>query len=134
MKQLKHNLLMLVVSMVLSAFTLTANAQEYSVDYKGQTIEQVIKDLRSRTGYEFVYQKQVVEKVPAISCSYKNLNLKELLNRIIVDAAKLDYEIVKKTVVIKKATTTKGQFFKKNVTGMVTDENGEPLVDRKSVV
>lgn len=128
MKQLKHNLLMLVVSMVLSAFTLTANAQEYSVDYKGQTIEQVIKDLRSRTGYEFVYQKQVVEKVPAISCSYKNLNLKELLNRIIVDAAKLDYEIVKKTVVIKKATTTKGQFFKKNVTGMVTDENGEPLV------
>lgn len=128
MKQLENRLLTLIVCAVLSALALTANAQTYSVSYNSKNLEQVIKDLRKRTGYEFVYQKQVIEKAPVINCDYKNLNLNEMLNRIIVDAAGLDYEIVKKTIVIKKASNNGNKYFKKTVVGYVKDENDEPLV------
>lgn len=117
-KQLQNRLLTLIVSAVLSAITLTANAQTYSVSYNSKNLEQVIKDLRKRTGYEFVYQKQVIKKAPVINCDYKNLNLNEMLNRIIVDAAGLDYEIVKKRLSSRKRATTAISISRKQLSDM----------------
>ena len=56
-----------------------AQAQTYDVDYQSQTIEQVAKDLRKKTGYQFVYKKDIVENVGTITCHYKNATLKEKL-------------------------------------------------------
>ena len=105
--------------------SLTAAAQTYNVDYKNLPIEQVIKDLRKQTGHQFVYKKELLDGVPNVTCSYKNANLEQLLNRIFL-GTDVDFEIVKGTVVLKKADRNR-PFFKKNVTGVITDENDEPL-------
>lgn len=117
-------LLTLVAFMLLTS--LSASAQTYDVNYKNLSIEQVIKDLRKQTGYQFVYKKDVVEGIQPITCTYNNASLEQLCNRIFVMIAGIDYEISKGTVVLKKATKNR-PFFKKNITGMITDENDEPL-------
>ena len=128
MKQIQQLLLSLVLTVVSSAFAVDAAGQTYSVDYKNMPIEQVIRDLRKRTGYEIVYQKPVIAGVPSISCTYKNLTLVQLLNRVLLQQAGIDYEIVKKSIVLKKSTLPEEAFFKKQVIGTVTDEKDEPLV------
>ena len=105
--------------------SLTAAAQTYNVDYKNLPIEQVIKDLRKQTSYQFVYKKELLDGVPNVTCNYKNANLEQLLNRIFL-GTDIDFEIVKGTVVLKKADKNR-PFFKKNVMGVITDENDEPL-------
>ena len=105
-----------------------AVAQTYSVKYNDQSVELVIRDLRKRTGYEFVYQKQVIEEAPHITGYFKDMTLQQLLNRIFLNEASIDYEIVKQTIVLKKMNPDDDFYFKSNVTGMVTDENDEPLV------
>lgn len=108
--------------------TIAVKAQTYSVSYNNQTVEQVIQDLRQRTGYQFVYQKQVVEGAPRISCDYRGLDLRELLNRVLLNGAGIDYEIVKRSIILKKAQhRARNNFYKKNVSGVVVDENDEPL-------
>ena len=83
--------------------SLGVSAQEYDVDYKNQTIEQVIKDLRKRTGYQFVYKKETLENVPLITCRYPKATLEQLLDRIFYEEAGLDYEIANGTIILKKS-------------------------------
>ena len=59
----------------------------------------VIKDLRQRTGYDFVYQKQVLDGVPAITCNCQGMSLAELLDCVFHSLAGLDYEVSGKTIV-----------------------------------
>lgn len=117
-------LLTLVAFMLL--ISLSASAQTYDVNYKNLSIEQVIKDLRKQTGYQFVYKKEVVTGVDPVTVTLKNATLEQLLNRVFFFVG-IDYEIAKgKTIILKKATQDR-PYFKKQITGMVTDENEEPL-------
>ena len=117
---------MSLVVALLVALPSTVKAQTYDVNYKNQTIEQVTKDLRKKTGYQFVYKKEDVQGVPPITCTYKNATLEQLCNRIFYMIAGVDYEISKGTVILKKASKTH-QYFKKNISGMIVDENEEAL-------
>lgn len=101
-------------------------AQKYSVAYKNTPIEQVITDLRKKTGYEFVYQKQIIQGAGSVTATYKRMTLEQLLNRIICDEAELDYDIVGKTVVLSKPKHEQS-YYKQVLTGIVTDEDGEVL-------
>lgn len=101
--------------------------QNYEVDYKEQTVEQVIKDLRQRTGYQFVYKKDILNNTPLITCSYKDATLEQLLDRIFYFIAGLDYEISKGTIILKKAPAER-PYFKKMISGVVRDENDEDLI------
>ncbi len=104
-----------------------AMAQQYNVSYNETEIEQVISDLRKKTGYDFVYQKQIIENVAPVTCTYNDLTLAQLLDRIIYTQAGLDYEIVDKSIILSKQKEN-AEFFKKIVSGMVRDENQEPIV------
>jgi len=100
--------------------------QTYDVNYKNQTLEQVIKDLRQKTGYQFVYKKETLEDAPLITCRYRKATLQQLLNRILYEEAGLEFEITKGTVIVKKAPENR-PYFKRIITGIVTDMDDEPL-------
>lgn len=112
--------------MLLVAVSASVKAQTYDVDYMNQTIEQVTKDLRKKTSYQFVYKKETVENTGSITCHYKNATLQQLLNRIFYEHAGLDYEISKGTVILKKAPKDR-PYYKKNIVGTVVDGDGEAL-------
>ncbi|MBQ7716518.1 MAG: carboxypeptidase-like regulatory domain-containing protein, partial [Prevotella sp.] len=123
MKKLQVVLSLVVVFLLMS---LSASAQTYDVDYKNQPVEQVIKDLRKQTGYQFVYKKETVTGVDPITVTLKNATLEQILNRVFFFVG-IDYEIAKgKTIILKKADKNR-PYFKKQVSGLVTDENEDPL-------
>lgn len=115
-----------IVIMCLMASPGKATAQTYDVNYHEQTIEQIIKDLRKRTGYQFVYKKEITAGIGTITCRYEHATLNQLLNRIFYEEAGLDYEISKGTIILKKASSAR-PYFKRTVVGLVTDERDEPL-------
>ncbi|MBR5350333.1 MAG: STN domain-containing protein, partial [Prevotella sp.] len=94
--------ILLTLMAVMLLTSLSANAQTYDVDYKNVPVEQVIKDLRKQTGHQFVYKKEVLQGVPNVTCTYKNATLEQILNRIFLGTT-VDFDIVKGTVVLKKA-------------------------------
>ena len=99
----------------------------YNISFAERSFEQVLSDLRKKTGYEFVYQKQIIEGIAPVTCSYRNVTLRQILDRIVWNLAGLKYEIVEKTVILSRPDEELG-YFKKLVTGIVTDSDGNPLV------
>lgn len=104
-----------------------AAAGHFSVNYRELPVEKVIADLRKQSGYDFVYQKDVFANHPKISAKYTNATLEQILGRIFVEELNVNYEIVDHTVILSKA---KGDlpYFKRQITGVVVDENDEPLI------
>lgn len=125
---MRQNIYSIIIAVVLlTAIQHKAWAQQtYDVDYKEQTIEQVVKDLRQKTGYQFVYKKEILQNAPLITCTYKNATLQQLLNRIFDEEADLDYEISNGTIILKPAAQNR-PYFKRIITGTVTDQDDEPL-------
>lgn len=125
----KHRLrdyLLLVFALV--AMPLSAVAQRYSASYHAEPVEQVVQDLQQRTGYDFVYQKQVLSGLPDVTCQCSDLSLGALLHCVLRDHCGLAYEISGKTIVLKRAAGHHAtQQRKATVSGTVVDANGEPL-------
>ena len=99
----------------------------YNISFENRPFEQVLSDLRRKTGYEFVYQKQIIEQLPPITCSYRDVTLQQILDRIIWNIAGLDYEIVAKTIIL-SLPDKELDYFKKTISGVVTDADDVPLV------
>lgn len=125
----KHRLrdyLLLVFALV--AMPLSAVAQRYSASYHAEPVEQVVQDLQQRTGYDFVYQKQVLSGLPDVTCQCTDLSLGALLHCVLLDHCGLAYEISGKTIVLKRAAGHHAtQQRTATVSGTVVDANGEPL-------
>lgn len=117
----------LILTIVIVALaSLTATAQKVTANYRNVAVEKVIKDLRKQTGYQFFYKKDLFGKDATVTCKYSDITLKQLMDRVFYEELGVDYEISKGTVVLKKAATSR-PYFKRNLSGMVTDIEGEPL-------
>ncbi|MBR1449972.1 MAG: carboxypeptidase-like regulatory domain-containing protein, partial [Prevotella sp.] len=110
----------------LLSVTVAAQEKRYSVDFDQTPIEQVIRDLRQQTGYEFVYQREVVKNIQPVTRRLHDVTLHELLDQVIRMDAGLDYEIVKESIVLKRPEP-KAQTGKNTVSGVVVDEKGDPM-------
>lgn len=77
-------------------------AQHIDVTYKDQPLEQVFTDLKQKTKFDFVYQKQILNNTGRVSCSLKGKELEEVLD-VVLEGSGLDYEIIDRTVVVRKA-------------------------------
>lgn len=107
----------------MTAFSGAATAQTLSVSYKNQPLEEVLADLKQKTNYSFVYQKQILEGTRPVTATYHQMSLAAILDRVLFNNG-LDYEITRETVIIRKADK---ENFKKVVSGRVLDETGMPL-------
>jgi len=116
-----------VLTLVLAGTPPALAAKTFGVTYTDTPIEQVIADLHKRSGYEFVYQKDVLNNVSDVTATYKNMTLEQILNRIFVEDLDIAYEIVDKTVILSKPKKEL-PYYKRQITGMVVDEKEEPLV------
>lgn len=97
----------------------------YNYNCADKSIETVLKDLRKTTGYEFVYQKEVLKGMGHLTCHYNKMTITQILNRLFADQD-VDYQIVDKTVILSKSEKEQ-PYFKTTVSGTVIDENDEPL-------
>lgn len=121
-----RNTLILLLFLVMASLPVMGQEPTYSVSYENASIESVLKDLTRLTGYEFVYQKGVVDQACAISYIVRAATLTQILNRTLVAQCGLEYDIVKQTIVLRKSSR-KTRFVKRSVSGMVVDDEGNLL-------
>lgn len=121
-----------VLLVLLLAVTLLVPLDGYARTYKAQfdkaTPEAVINALKTETGLEFVYQKELLRHAKSpVTCNYSGLSLDQLLNRVLSVNMMLGYEVVDKTVVLKQPDI-KVDYVQGDIKGVVYDtEENEPL-------
>lgn len=114
-----------------------------SIEFSDQRLENVLKAIAQRAKFRLVYNNQINKNVGAISGSYNNVKLKDLLDQIL-NVKKLTYEVINdQFVVIKTQTSHEVEYIKQPqilaeenagksdgfvVNGKVVDEKDEPLV------
>ncbi len=131
----KFSLMKLIWLVILSLVLLPVkgNAQEQvrlNVAFENLTIEEVISQLKKQTGYEFVYQNNILSGKGRITLKMQNASLKDIMDRIVANNG-LEYSILNKvlqSVCDSKQTrcTDKPKTYK--ISGTVIDSDGEPVI------
>ena len=113
---------------VLFGFTVSAQSQKVSLDFKNERVEKVLASIKSQTGMSLVFSDQLVDVNRKVTMQLKDVTLKEALTRLL-SGINLTFEIRNNKIyfIEKKAVSQPGSR-KKRVTGVVKDVMGEPLI------
>lgn len=126
---------MRLTTILLFTFLMESSAEGFSqqtvtLSKKDAAIQQVFRDIRRQTGYDFLYSSQVLANALPVTVSLRNASLQEAMQAVL-KGQPMVYNIVDRTVVIKLkerapapvADTTQPL----QVSGQVKDDKGEPL-------
>jgi TonB-linked SusC/RagA family outer membrane protein len=104
-------------------------AQKITLNAHNVPLEQVFKDIRKQSGYDFIYTGKLISKANPVTIQLKDASIEDALKECFADQP-LDYTIDQKTVIIKEKQPTQQTAPQppKDVTGHVADKQGVPLV------
>lgn len=123
--------------MVVASFclNLTANAQDITLKASNITVKQAMDELKSRSGYSFVFSSADVDTRKKISVSAENQSVNAVIEQILRGQG-LIYEIQGKNIILKKEGAIEKTVSKKTnkITGVVLDPSGEPVIGANVVV
>ena len=114
-----------------------AHAQELkdskiSYSAKDKTVTAVFSELSQQTGYHFFYNETVLKGLRTVTLHVKNGSLDSILAELSKQTGlyfkKIDNTISVSRTPISEAKTDKNQQQAKTITGIVKDENDEPMV------
>ena len=119
---------LLLLGVLLFGFTVSAQSQKVSLDFKNERVEKVLASIKCQTGMSLVFSDQLVDVNRKVTMQLKDVTLKEALTRLL-SGINLTFEIRNNKIyfIEKKAVSQPGSR-KKRVTGVVKDVMGEPLI------
>ncbi|MBE9600821.1 SusC/RagA family TonB-linked outer membrane protein [Pedobacter sp. MC2016-24] len=105
------------------------SGQNISISQQNMTLENVFKEIHQKTGYQFFYKVELLEKAKKININVKDATVEQVLKLCFKDSP-LNYVIKEKAIFIKEKPEKQESFkaFFKEITGKVMDENGKPLI------
>ena len=127
-------IIILVTFMQVSATTF---AQKVTLEYTNMSLKRIFKELKSQTGYNFLYTERQMANAKPVCIKVKDRGLSDVLAQIFTDQP-LSYQMDNKTVVIRDRPVAgpasasasdapvSGQAV---IKGRVTNERGEPLAN-----
>lgn len=118
----------ILIAMVAMMALLPASgwARNFTAAFKGESPTAAIALLKKTTGYDFVYQKNLVKDLHAkVTGEFKDVTLEQLLDGTVGMQLGLDYKIVDKTVTLRPSDRKVSKTTE--VKGIVVDNEGEPL-------
>ena len=130
-----HKILLIMrlttVILVTAIMQLSASTygQKITLNEKNASLMQIFKQIRSQSGYDFLFDRDLIEKADPVSIRINNATIQEVLKRCF-ESQSLIYNIEDKTIVIREKTIMdkiSGLFSYVDVFGTVTDERGQPL-------
>lgn len=108
-------------------------AQRITISEKNAPLEKVFKTMRAQSGYDFLFDAQVLKKTAPVTINLKNASLTEALSACL-EGQDLTFSIEENTVLIKERSffgevkTKLAQAFNLNsIGGRVTNTHGEGL-------
>lgn len=122
------------VALALLCLNPMANAQNITLRMSNVTVKQAMDELKSKSGYSFVFSSQDVDTHKNITVESDNQPLGHVISQIVAGQG-LAYTIEGKTIILRKATAgLVQQQNNKRITGVVKDTNGEPVIGANIVV
>ena len=97
-----------------------------SVDFKNETLANVLKELKNKTGYEFLYNLEIVNKAPLVTVKVEEKPFTQVLT-LCLENTGFTYQIIDNTIVIKLKEKNDNTPQNKEISGVVLDENNTPL-------
>ncbi|MEO6134274.1 MAG: SusC/RagA family TonB-linked outer membrane protein [Ginsengibacter sp.] len=122
--------------LVIFCFQVSAetDAQTITISVKNGKMENVLKDIRRQSGFDFVYTLDVLKKAKQVTLKFDKADIKDVLNECFRDQP-LTYSIISNVVVIKElptsiTSTTKpiAEIANIDVQGKVVNESGTPVL------
>ncbi|MEO6524421.1 MAG: SusC/RagA family TonB-linked outer membrane protein [Mucilaginibacter sp.] len=111
----------------------TTYAQKITIDQKNTTLDQVFKQIRQQSGYDFLFDSQLIKKAKPVSIRLTNVSVEDAVKKSL-EGQFLTYTISEHTVVIKEKgfiETIKDKLFADpefiTVSGRVTSANSDIL-------
>jgi len=105
-------------------------AQKISMQVKNKPIKEVLVELKQKTGYDFLYESQLLKNAKSVSIDIKNASINDILD-ICLMGLPISYEIEDATVFLKRANNLSkirvGAIQQSKISGKVTDLRGKPL-------
>ena len=122
------------VALALLCLNPMANAQNITLRMSNVTVKQAMDELKSKSGYSFVFSSQDVDTHKNITVESDNQPLGHVISQIVAGQG-LAYTIEGKTIILRKASAPSAQQqANKRITGVVKDANGEPVIGANIVV
>lgn len=109
-------------------------AQSFTMSRSNITVAQAMAELKQKTGYAFLYESSDLNTTRRVNVNAKNLN--EAVSQI-VKGQNVDYDIQGRNIVISKKQQNRHKVSQGSakrsqdnrvVHGMITDQNGEPVI------
>ena len=128
---------MMKLTLILIAFLslnvhASALAQRLSLQARQKPIKDVLLEIKSKTGYDFLFNNNILTGARPVTVDLKNASLREVLDACL-EGQPLDYEIEESTVLIKRkpAVQTVQMEVKQNrsLRGRIRSNTGEVLAD-----
>ena len=125
---MRFYLLFLIVS-ITQAFGSTLYSQSASLTLRmsNTTIEDVLNRIEEQTEFRFLYNKKIVDVEHEVNVSTKNGKITDVLDHLFKDAG-ISYTISDRQIVLNKKDAFKSVQQSNQVTGIVTDANGDPII------
>lgn len=110
-----------LIVLLLVSFSV-AQAQNVTLKFKDAPLENVMKEIRSRTGYDFVYNNKLVDDKRLMTVEVLDESLESVLGKVFSPIG-ISYVVKDKQIVLYPKTDRK----QVRVKGSVRSEDGEPL-------
>ncbi|RXF69773.1 TonB-dependent receptor [Arcticibacter tournemirensis] len=121
---MKFTAILLVVSIVQT--TAASFAQKVSINVNNAQVKDVLYELTKKTGYSFIADAALLEKLKPVTLRVKNEPLRNVLERCF-DSEKFEFLFNESESVVIKSKTGTAALMQVRIRGKVTDEQGEPL-------
>lgn len=131
-KQLLRTMKLTAIIFLMACLTASANGfSQITLSETNVPLQKVFKEIKKQSGYNFLFQYELLEQAGNVTVKVYNVSLKEAINECL-KGKNLTYEIFDKTIVIKQ----KEEAQKKeapllhliDVKGRVVNEIGEPVI------
>lgn len=129
---MRINMLMIVLLGGLVQLQAKSVAQTVTINARQVKFEDVFKEIKKQTGYNFLYNKKIAALNKPISITAKNKPLKTFLDECFAGRS-LEYTIDQNTILIRESTAKEiakrnaGLEQQKTIRGKVTDERKAPV-------
>lgn len=110
-----------------SAANVLDNAKLITIVNSDIPVRDALEQVKKQSGVSLMYQSGIVDNKLHLNLNLRNVTLQQALD-VICPAAELKYVLKEDYVLITKAKAKKQELPKQKITGIVTDEAGEPLI------
>lgn len=121
-----------------SAMVVFAQGKPITLNLQNAPLTAALQAIEKQTGYTFSYSDNVVAGGKAVSLKAENATIKTVLDKM-AQATGLEYSMMPNDVIVVSKSknnkeTSKGTSLGKPLTGVVLDENGEPVIGASVVL